>query len=375
MEKTLVIILSETRASELTFANFKENVIDKLNADLCVCIGVKPDYDYTNPYYKLAKYKFTYEEPEDYAVAFDFAYTELSKDRPSHEHLPNTNALYGKLPTPQTSSKEITYYGKNPDIKTIPDSTIVVHENTFPDPLWQNQVYGIKSSSDSPFISQENVTTYVKPLPWRNFLKIKNQFLGGIKDETDQHPGSAGILIFFRWFLLKNLIDAELINKYDRFIITRSDFMYQLPHPPLNLLNPKFIWVPNSEQYGGYTDRHVIVSNKNIESYLNILNNLVLRSNEFYTKLSHHTEWNLEQIIKFNIEQNNVGHLVKEFPYIMYSVRNINGSTRWSGGAFSEKLGYYVKYASEFEISSKYRADFLKKKCSIDEFYRNSITI
>ena len=48
MSKTLVIILSETRASELTFDSFKKNVIDTLNADLCVCIGVKPDYDYTN---------------------------------------------------------------------------------------------------------------------------------------------------------------------------------------------------------------------------------------------------------------------------------------------------------------------------------------
>ena len=46
MSKTIVILLSETRASELTFDSFKKNVIDELNADLCVCIGVKPDYDY-----------------------------------------------------------------------------------------------------------------------------------------------------------------------------------------------------------------------------------------------------------------------------------------------------------------------------------------
>ena len=49
MPKTLVIILSETRAHELTFDNFKKNVIDELNADLCLCIGIKPDYDYNNP--------------------------------------------------------------------------------------------------------------------------------------------------------------------------------------------------------------------------------------------------------------------------------------------------------------------------------------
>ena len=72
--KTLVIILSETRASEITFENFQKNVIDELNADLCVCIGVKSDYDYNNPFYKLSKYKFTYNEHYDFGSAFEYAY-------------------------------------------------------------------------------------------------------------------------------------------------------------------------------------------------------------------------------------------------------------------------------------------------------------
>ena len=66
MSKTLVILLSETRAHELTFNNFKQNVIDELNADLCLCIGIKNDYDYNNPYFNLAKYKFLYDEPNDF---------------------------------------------------------------------------------------------------------------------------------------------------------------------------------------------------------------------------------------------------------------------------------------------------------------------
>ena len=35
MNKTLVIILAETRADQLTYDRFKKNVIDELNADLC----------------------------------------------------------------------------------------------------------------------------------------------------------------------------------------------------------------------------------------------------------------------------------------------------------------------------------------------------
>jgi len=219
MSKTLVIILSETRASELTFDIFKKNVLDELNADLCLCIGVKPDYDYNNPFYKSAKYKFTYNEPEDFGDAFEYA-NNIIQNKPKYEYLHNINGLYGKIRIPQ-STRNITYYGTiDENIKKINDfdfndDEIVIHTQNFSDDLWKNSVYGIKSSDSQNLISQKNVITFKKPLYWREFLKIKDQFLGGIKDNDNQHPGSAGILIFFRWFLLKNMIDNNLINKYD----------------------------------------------------------------------------------------------------------------------------------------------------------------
>jgi len=378
MSKTLVIILSETRASEITFDSFKKNIIDELNSDLCLCIGVKPDYDYDNPLYQLAKYKFLYEEPDDFGDAFEYAYNTICQNKPKYECLLNINALYGKLKNPQQSTKNITYYGNNENIKNFDDfndDEVIIHTKDFPNNLWKNQVYGIKKSENTNFVSQENVITYKKPLYWREFLKVKDQFLGGIKDNHNQHPGSAGILIFFRWFLLKNLIDNDLINKYDRFIITRSDFIYQLPHPKVEHMNENCIWIPDCEHYRGYTDRHVVLSQNNIESYLNILNNLVLRSNEYFMKMKQYNYWNLEQLIKFHLEQNNVLHLVKEFPYVMYSVRNINGSTRWKHGIYSNQLGYYIKYQSEYDKSSYYKNEFEKSGLTIDEFYKEYICI
>ena len=377
MSKTLVIILSETRANELTFDIFKKNVLDELNADLCLCIGVKPDYDYNNPFYKSAKYKFTYNEPEDFGDAFDYAYN-IIQNKPKYEYLHNINGLYGKIRIPQ-STRNITYYGNiDENIKKIndfdfDDDEIVIHTKKFSDDLWKNSVYGIKSSDSQNLISQKNVITFKKPLYWREFLKIKDQFLGGIKDKDNQHPGSAGILIFFRWFLLKNLIDNNLINEYDRFIITRSDYIFSLPHPKVELMNENYIWIPNSEHYGGYTDRHVVLSKNNIESYLNIFNNMVIRSNEYYIKMRNYYNWNLEQLIKFHLEQNNVLHLVKEYPYIMYSVRNINGTTTWSVGNYSNELGYFIKYQSEYDKSIYYKSEFEYSGLSIDEFYKKYI--
>lgn len=377
MSKTLVIILSETRANELTFDIFKKNVLDELNADLCLCIGVKSDYDYNNPFYKSAKYKFTYNEPEDFGDAFDYAYN-IIQNKPKYEYLHNINGLYGKIRVPQ-STRNITYYGTiDENIKKIndfdfDDDEIVIHTQNFSDDLWKNSVYGIKSSDSQNLISQKNVITFKKPLYWREFLKIKDQFLGGIKDKDNQHPGSAGILIFFRWFLLKNMIDNNLINKYDRFIITRSDFIFTLPHPKVELMNKNYIWIPNCEHYGGYTDRHVVLSKNNIESYLNIFNNMVIRSNEYYIKMRNYYNWNLEQLIKFHLEQNNVLHLVKEYPYIMYSVRNINGTTTWSVGNYSNELGYFIKYQGEYDKSIYYKSEFEYSGLSIDEFYKKYI--
>jgi diketogulonate reductase-like aldo/keto reductase len=367
MSKVLVIVLSETRASELTFNSFKKNVIDELNADLCICIGIKPDYDYTNPFYNLAKYKFTYNEPDDFGDAFEYAYNIICKNRPKYECLENTNALYGKIQHPTQTTENITYYGDEPfDVDKFDDDEIVVHTNNFPDDLWKNQVYGIKNS-DNILVSQENVITYKKPLYWREFLKIV--FLGwGVKGAIREHPASSGILLFFRWFLLKNLIDNDLINKYDRFIITRSDYIYQLPHPKVELMSDN-IWIPDCEYYNGYTDRHVILSKQNIIPYLNIFNNMVLSSNEYFMKMKD-KEWNLEQLIKLHLEQNNVIHLVKEFPYVMYSVRNINGTTRWAEGNFSNELGYYIKYHTEYDKSTHYKNMFQQSGLTIDEFYK-----
>jgi hypothetical protein len=372
MSKTIVIVLSETRTSELTFDNFKKNIIDELNADLCICIGVKPDYDYNNPFYKLAKYKFLYDEPDDFGDAFEYAYNILIKDRPKYEYLENINGIYGKIQHPQESTENITYYGNHERIKNLEnfnDDQIIIHTKDFPENLWKNQVHGIKNSENNNLVTQNNVNTYKKPLYWREFLKI-NFYGWGVKDAPIEHPASSGILLFFRWFLLKNLIDNDLINKYERFIITRSDYIYQLPHPKVELMSKNYIWIPDSEHYGGYTDRHVILSKSNIESYLNIFNNFVLKSNEYFMKMNNNTNWNLERLIKFHLEQNNVLHLVKEMPYVMYTVRNINGNTRWSMGNYSNELGYYIKYESEYNKSSHYKNEFDKLGLSINEFYK-----
>src|SRR5205807_4608975 len=165
----------------------------------------------------------------------------------------------------------------------------------------------------------------------QEFMEIKNQYLlGGI-------PGVTGLLIFYRWFLLKNLIDYNLLDKYDFFIITRSDYMYQLPHPHIELFSNDSIYIPNGEHYDGITDRHVVLPKKVIVQYLNILNEMVINGRGYNEKMSawYHQrkiDWNIEQLIKFQLTQQDVFKFVKFFPYVMYAVRPLGGTTSWSQG-------------------------------------------
>ncbi len=296
-KKVLVIVLAETRAHELTYSNFQENVLDPLNADLAICIGVTDDYRYDNPFYRKAKYKFLYPEVEDYGPAFDYAYANILAD--------------------------------NPQMKN--------------------------------------------PIHWRNFLKIKDQFMGGVKDPYNQHPGSAGILIFYRWFLLKNLLEADLLDKYDFFIITRSDYIYRLPHPRMEIFSDELIYAPDGEAYSGITDRHIVLPSKFVVPYLSLLSAMVDQKNHYYDLMKVRGNWNLEQLIKFHLVQSNIWEYVRFFPYVMYTVRPINGTTRWSSGVFSEQHQFFIKYPSEYQTALDHKLVFEGSNCGIDFFYKNRL--
>jgi hypothetical protein len=92
-------------------------------------------------------------------------------------------------------------------------------------------------------------------------------------------------------------------------------------------------------------------------------------------KMKQHNSWNLEQLIKFHLEQNHASYLVKHIPFIMYSVRNINGTTSWSKGLYSHEFGYYIKYPEEYNKSTRYKYEFEKSGLDIDAFYKTIIQL
>ncbi len=357
--KTLVIILSETRAFELTFNNFKENVIDVLDADLALCIGVKQDYNYENPFYKLAKYHFLYDEENDktFAKSIEYSYNQTN----------NLN-LFEKLENIHFFG-DLQYIGSYNEINNdilckYTDNHIMVYKN--------NNLYSINNNTNNTYYNDINTITYIKKKHYMDFLDIKDKIQSENNDPThfSNFLISTYIHIFFLWFLQINIIKHNLLDIYDRFIITRSDYIYQLPFPNLSILNEKYIWIPNSEDYDGLCDRLVVLSKNNIINYINILENFYIKSNKYYLNIKNRNNWNMEQILKMHLEENNISHLVKRIPYISYTVRNITGTTRWHAGIYSEKLGYYIKYPSEYDISSQYKN---KLNEHINNFYKMEI--
>jgi len=169
--------------------------------------------------------------------------------------------------------------------------------------------------------------------------------LGGI------HPQKtvAAILYFNRWVLLQNIRSQGLLNHYDRFVVTRSDFVYTCPHPRLKLLDPDYIWIPEGEDYGGFCDRHIVLSGSDIENGLNLLEPILKSPEELYSLFCNQKDWNIEKYMKWHFRLHHIESRVKRMPYSMYLVRTASDSSTWNLGAFSEEAGAIVKYKYEFE--------------------------
>jgi len=280
-QKTLVVILAQARADKLTWASFKKNVLDELEADLALCIGESPNNNSSNFYWAHAKYKWIVPEYEDFGEGFD----QIQLER----------------------------YGYVTD--------------------------------------------------WREILKIQNQWLGGIKGKGE-HPGSAGILIYFRAKLYDFLVKENISDQYDRFIVTRSDFIWDIPHPKVERLNPNFVWIPYGEFHGGITDRHVVLSKHNLGAYLSLIDPILKDTADLMKRMMAYNPkpiWNLERYISFHLKSQKFTSKIRLMPYMMYSVREESTPTRWSRGVYEPNLGYYLKYPME-KVRTALTKKFLTSK-------------
>ncbi len=272
----LIIILGGVRAHQLTWQSFQSHFWDRWDCDLAVCMSTRPNVTHDDPFTLLAKYKWLYPEPADWADAFNFAAT--------------------------TEGRTV----------------------------------------DS----------------WRSILRVRGILFGGIQDPALEgtSQSSAGIVMFYRWFLLHCMRRDGVDMLYDRFIITRPDYLYEVPHPPSEVLDPSYIWSPAGEDWGGVTDRHTIVSRADLETVLTPLRTLLVNPEPLYEVLKQDDSWNLEKFLAFHLYNAGVLHRVRRFPSCMYTVRGKDDPAFWPTGHWSEELGLHLKYPDEYASTQRTKA-------------------
>ncbi|MEM0944846.1 MAG: hypothetical protein AAGI70_12975, partial [Pseudomonadota bacterium] len=193
---------------------------------------------------------------------------------------------------------------------------------------------------------------------WRLLAEIRGGWLGGIKLDPPE-GGAAAILLFFRHFLKLQLQESGLAEAYDRFIITRADFMHLLPHPGPELLPLDYIWIPRGQDYAGYNDRQIILSREDLLPALSLADDIFEAPSARLAEMRAYNprHWSIEACVKFHLDRAGLSRRVRRHPCTMFLVRAEHGKSS-SGiyGEYDAQMGYAVKYPAEYLSYERCRA-------------------
>lgn len=199
--------------------------------------------------------------------------------------------------------------------------------------------------------------------PWRKILDVDpgrdSCLFGGIP--YPHTIGSGAVLLYYRWRVLENVRRLGLTSEYDWFIITRSDYMYPVPHVPLDILSNSSVWIPDGERYGGVTDRHLICPSKFFERSIDMLGRILTQPED---TLAKYKRWlggkgaNPETFIAYYLEQQGIP--VRFVPYFMYTIRELDerpNPTQFglAGHVRHGSTNYGLKYPQEKALADKLR--------------------
>ena len=176
----------------------------------------------------------------------------------------------------------------------------------------------------------------------RLFNIYKNNEIEGLGGGIKNFRGSGAIIFALRHFLKTNFKNELL--KYDRIVLTRSDFYYIDFHP--NLEND-FFYIVEGERYGGVSDRHHIFPSSIIDKVLSI--NEFLDNKKNYNYLIQ-KKLNPERALHEYYKDNGLLKKIKFCKRVQFIVSKENESKRWSytkGFKFKSKT-LLIKYQKEY---------------------------
>jgi hypothetical protein len=192
---------------------------------------------------------------------------------------------------------------------------------------------------------------------WRVLMQPGGHLFGGIEDPEKPQQTTAALPLYFRKFLRESMERAGVTEAYDWLIVTRSDYLWPVPHPDPRYLSEGRIYALDGEEYGGVTDRHMLIPRRFVKRFLSVPDPIFSDPKGLKRRLDRRSamqQWpflNLERFLAARLIDLGLWRRVRFLPYVPVLVRPKEGFTGWSEGEFDEQLGLYVKYPTERERS------------------------
>lgn len=220
--------------------------------------------------------------------------------------------------------------------------------------------------TDNKTSSLYNIAKYVWEMPeYNNWCDYYNQYftgywkqsfttdpMSGLGGGLDNYVGSGAIIFAFRHFIKNNY--SDILKKYDRIILTRSDHYYPIKQP---ILPNDSVWIVQGEDYRGITDRHHIfpscylnemlgvVEYMDSEIGFNTIKDLYLKN---YLK-------NPECVLLSMFNHNGIIKKIKRFPRFQFTVATRTDPTRWAVASvpLPENPNLLLKYPDEYDLTMR----------------------
>jgi hypothetical protein len=216
---------------------------------------------------------------------------------------------------------------------------------------------------------------------WREFGKVPTNLLSGSFPNQTVGPG---LIFAYRWEILRQNITQEILNSYEWFVITRSDFLWEIEHPNVNLLQKDKIYQMDGYTYGGISDRHIIFhreyASKIFAFAKPIFGKDTMIKDLFVATLGKTTlhgkpldHLNFEQYLLFITREFDLENQLTLIPYLGYLIRHEKTATNWSFGVFYPRRNYFIKYPNELAAVSLNKI-LLRSQANWSSFFNRSIT-
>jgi len=189
---------------------------------------------------------------------------------------------------------------------------------------------------------------------WREFGKARSNLLTGTFPNQSAGPG---MIFAYRWETLSRQITDEILEEYEWFVITRSDFLWEIKHPNISLLQKDKIYQMDGEKYGGISDRHIIFHRDNARKVFSFAHpifsaDVSIKDKFVKTFKERQFELNFEQYLLFMARETGLESQFILIPYLGYLIRHEGTDTNWSSGVFDSDRNFYIKYPRELAAVS-----------------------